>query len=78
MSTPARQNAVTLGDLVAAAFDCAGTVTTDPRVTADLTARTVARRLARTHRSDLARQLRRLDRGRPRAAARAVILARAA
>jgi hypothetical protein len=51
---------VTFGDLVAAAFDRAGLVTDDPRASADLATRTVGRWLARTGRSDLGEQARRL------------------
>jgi hypothetical protein len=48
---------VSLGDLVAAAFDRAEVVTTDPQVAATLASRTVGRWLGRTGRPDIARAL---------------------
>jgi hypothetical protein len=48
---------VSLGELIAAAYDRAEVVTAEPSVVADLATRTVGRWLGRTGRSDLARQL---------------------
>jgi hypothetical protein len=48
---------VSLGELIAAAFDRAEVVTADPSVVADLATRTVGRWLGRTGRSDIAEQL---------------------
>jgi hypothetical protein len=48
---------VTLGDLVAAAYACAGIVARDQKTAAALAAGTVGRRLARAARNDLARRL---------------------
>jgi hypothetical protein len=48
---------VTFGDLVAAAFDRAEVVTTDPDIVATMATRTVGRWLGRTGRPDLARRL---------------------
>jgi hypothetical protein len=59
INTPAL-NTVFLGDLIAAACDAAELVSPDPRVSARLATRIVERRLARAHRSDLARRLRAL------------------
>jgi hypothetical protein len=56
MSQASRARLV-LGDLVTAAFDRAATVTSDPRVAAELAARTTARWLTRTQRLDLLRAL---------------------
>ena len=50
-------NIVTLGDLIAAAYDCARAVTPESAVAARLATRTVAHFLARTGRNDLARRL---------------------
>ena len=52
-----RPRVVTLGDLVAAAFDRTEVVTTDPDLAASLAARTVGRWLGRTGRPDIARDL---------------------
>ena len=48
---------VSLGELIAAAFDRAEVVTAEPSVVADMATRTVGRWLGRTGRSDLAQQL---------------------
>ncbi len=48
---------LTLDDLIAAAFDRSGLVTSNPKVAAELASRTIARWLARTGRVDLARLL---------------------
>ena len=50
-------NGLVLGDLVAAAFDRAQTVTSDPEVAALLASRTMGRWLARTQREDLVQKL---------------------
>jgi hypothetical protein len=57
MANSSQQNVLTIGDLVEAAFDRAGMVTTDNRVAAGLAARIVARCLARAERLDLVRLL---------------------
>jgi hypothetical protein len=48
---------ISLGELVAAAFDRAEVVTAEPSVVANLATRTVGRWLGRTGRVDLAEQL---------------------
>jgi hypothetical protein len=48
---------ISFGDMVAAAFDRAEVVTTDPELVATLATRTVGRWLGRTVRPDIARAL---------------------
>jgi hypothetical protein len=55
--SPLPPRVVSLGELVAAAFDRAELVTTDPEVAATLATRTLGRWLGRTGRPDLARRL---------------------
>jgi hypothetical protein len=52
-TTGTNKNTILLGNLVAAAFDRAATVTSDPAVAARLATYTVSRFLARTQRFDL-------------------------
>jgi hypothetical protein len=60
MPTTIRQNSLTIGDLIAGAFDCARTITSNERQAAELAAGIIARRFARAARPDLARRLRAL------------------
>lgn len=55
---PTNKNAVTLGDLISVAYAFASLLTPNEDLRAELTARTVSRRLSRTGRMDLARRLR--------------------
>jgi hypothetical protein len=57
MTSTSHTRPVPLGDLIAAAHEAAGIITSDPRVAALIAARSVTRRLARMQRFDLIRAL---------------------
>jgi hypothetical protein len=57
MSPKKRSRTVTLGDLVARAFERAGQVTSNPHQAATLAGRSIARWLEETRRQDLAGRL---------------------
>jgi hypothetical protein len=62
MQKQQRVPAMSLGDLVSAAFDNARAVAPDSRTAAQLAAQAVARRLARSRRLDVAKRLQKTDR----------------